>query len=183
MALPQLSAVTELFKPITWFPPMWAFACGIVASGVAIDGKWLLAAIGIALAGPFVCATSQAVNDWFDRHVDAINEPQRPIPSGRMPGRWGLYIAIVWTLVSLGVASFLGPWGGGRIDFGLGLQRTALSPERKRLVGQCRLWHQLRGHCMDHWRRRHGGRPNAESTLLVAGTSVQHRHPRHHDLE
>jgi chlorophyll synthase len=40
-----------------------------------------------------VCATSQAVNDWFDRHVDAINEPQRPIPSGRMPGRWGLYVA------------------------------------------------------------------------------------------
>ena len=49
------------------------------------------------LAGPLVCATSQAVNDWFDRHVDAINEPHRPIPSGRMPGRWGLYIAIAWT--------------------------------------------------------------------------------------
>jgi chlorophyll synthase len=28
-----------------------------------------------------------------------------------MPGRWGLYIALVWTVVSLGVASFLGPWG------------------------------------------------------------------------
>ena len=73
MALPQLSAVTELFKPITWFPPMWAFACGVVASGVPMDGKWLLAILGVALAGPFVCATSQAVNDWFDRHVDAIN--------------------------------------------------------------------------------------------------------------
>lgn len=111
MALPQLSAVTELFKPITWFPPMWAFACGIVASGLPMADKWLLAVVGLALAGPFVCATSQAVNDWFDRHVDAINEPQRPIPSGRMPGRWGLYIALVWTVVSLGVASFLGPWG------------------------------------------------------------------------
>ena len=43
-----------------------------------------------------VCATSQAVNDWFDRHVDAINEPNRPIPSGRIPGRWGLYIALIW---------------------------------------------------------------------------------------
>ena len=51
-----------------------------------------------------MCATSQAVNDWFDRHVDAINEPQRPIPSGRMPGRWGLYIAIAWTVLSLLVA-------------------------------------------------------------------------------
>jgi chlorophyll synthase len=57
-----------------------------------------------------VCACSQAVNDWFDRHVDAINEPQRPIPSGRIPGRWGLYIAIVWTLLSMLWAWQLGTW-------------------------------------------------------------------------
>ena len=61
--------------------------------------------------GPLVCGTSQAVNDWFDRHVDAINEPNRPIPSGRIPGRWGLYIAIAWTGVSLLVATTLGTWG------------------------------------------------------------------------
>jgi chlorophyll synthase len=119
MALPALSAVTELFKPITWFPPMWAFACGVVASGVSMDGRWGLAIIGVALAGPLVCATSQAVNDWFDRHVDAINEPHRPIPSGRMPGRWGLYIAVLWTLVSLLVAVPLGPWGFGAAAVGL----------------------------------------------------------------
>ena len=120
MFRPALSAVTELFKPITWFPPMWAFACGVVASGVPLQGgNWLLALVGIALAGPFVCATSQAVNDWFDRHVDAINEPHRPIPSGRMPGRWGLYIAIAWTAVSLGVAMLLGPWGFGAAALGL----------------------------------------------------------------
>jgi chlorophyll/bacteriochlorophyll a synthase len=65
----------------------------------------------VLLAGPMVCASSQAVNDWFDREVDAINEPQRPIPSGRMPGRWGLAIALLWTALSLFVAAFLGPWG------------------------------------------------------------------------
>ena len=120
MSRPALSAITELFKPITWFPPMWAFACGVVASGVPLQGgNWLLALVGIALAGPFVCATSQAVNDWFDRHVDAINEPHRPIPSGRMPGRWGLYIAIAWTAVSLAVAMLLGPWGFGAAAVGL----------------------------------------------------------------
>lgn len=119
MSLPSLSAITELFKPITWFPPMWAFACGVVASGVPMQGNWLLAVLGVALAGPFVCATSQAVNDWFDRHVDAINEPQRPIPSGRIPGRWGLYLAIGWTAVSLAVASLLGPWGFGAAACGL----------------------------------------------------------------
>jgi chlorophyll/bacteriochlorophyll a synthase len=111
MARPALSTVAELLKPITWFPPMWAFGCGVVASGVAVSGNWLMVVVGVLLAGPLVCATSQAVNDWFDRHVDAINEPHRPIPSGRMPGRWGLYIAILWTLLSLAVASVLGPVG------------------------------------------------------------------------
>lgn len=119
MPRPALSAVTELFKPITWFPPMWAFACGVVASGVSMDGLWVIAVVGVILAGPLVCATSQAVNDWYDRHVDAINEPQRPIPSGRMPGQWGLYIAIVWTVVSLAVATVLGPWGFGAAAIGL----------------------------------------------------------------
>lgn len=111
MTRPDLSAVTELLKPITWFPPMWAFGCGVVASGVSPQGRWPVVAAGVLLAGPLVCATSQAVNDWYDREVDAINEPQRPIPSGRLPGRWGLYIAIGWTLLSLLVALALGPIG------------------------------------------------------------------------
>jgi chlorophyll synthase len=109
LALPAPAAVLELLKPITWFPPMWAFGCGAVSSGVPTEGKWPLIAAGIVLAGPLVCAMSQAVNDWFDRHVDAINEPDRPIPSGRIPGRWGLYIAIAWTLLSLAFAAALGP--------------------------------------------------------------------------
>jgi chlorophyll/bacteriochlorophyll a synthase len=107
---------------------MWAFACGVVASGVPLQGKWAIATLGIALAGPFVCATSQAVNDWFDRHVDAINEPHRPIPSGRIPGRWGLHLAIAWTLVSLLVASALGPWGFGAAAIGLALAWAYSAP-------------------------------------------------------
>ena len=107
---PAPAAVLELFKPITWFPPMWAFGCGVVSSGRPVAGHWTVALVGIMLAGPLVCATSQAVNDWFDRHVDAINEPDRPIPSGRIPGRWGLAIACAWTVVSLAVAAALGPW-------------------------------------------------------------------------
>ncbi|HZF74465.1 MAG TPA: chlorophyll synthase ChlG [Acetobacteraceae bacterium] len=111
--LPAPSAVLELLKPITWFPPMWAFGCGVAASGAAASGRWHLLALGIVLAGPMVCGMSQAVNDWFDREVDAVNEPARPIPSGRMPGRWGLWVAIVWTVASLALGAALGPWGFG----------------------------------------------------------------------
>ena len=105
---PSPGAVLELLKPITWFPPMWAFACGVVSSGEAILGNWPLLLAGVALSGPLVCGMSQAVNDWYDRHVDAINEPSRPIPSGRMPGRWGLWVAILWSILSLVVALMIG---------------------------------------------------------------------------
>jgi chlorophyll synthase len=110
LRLPASSAVLELLKPVTWFPPMWAFGCGAVSSGLPLAEVWSLALAGIVLAGPLLCASSQATNDWFDRHVDAINEPGRPIPSGRIPGRWGLFLAIFWSLLSLLVAALLGPW-------------------------------------------------------------------------
>jgi chlorophyll synthase len=103
-------AILELLHPITWFPPMWAFGCGVVSSGQPVLENWPLVVLGVTLAGPLVCGTSQAVNDWFDRHVDAINEPHRPIPSGRVPGQWGLAIAILWTLLSLLMAASLGTW-------------------------------------------------------------------------
>ena len=106
---PALRDVVQLLKPITWFPPMWAFMCGAVSSGAGLEGRLWFVAGGVLLAGPLVCGTSQVVNDWFDRHVDAINEPDRPIPSGRVGGRWGLYIALIATALSAAVAWALGP--------------------------------------------------------------------------
>ena len=103
-------SILELLKPVTWFAPMWAFGCGAVSAGVALGDRWLFALLGIVLAGPMVCGTSQAINDWFDRHVDAINEPNRPIPSGRIPGRWGLYLGLIGSLLSLALAAVLGVW-------------------------------------------------------------------------
>jgi chlorophyll synthase len=107
---------------------MWAFGCGVVSSGLATSSRLGAVTAGVALAGPFVCATSQAVNDWYDRHVDAINEPNRPIPSGRIPGRWGFYIACLWTLLSLGLAATLGVWVFLAAVFGLALAWAYSAP-------------------------------------------------------
>jgi len=107
---PQPAAVVQLFKPITWFAPMWALACGVVSSGQPVLENMALVVGAIVLAGPLVCGTSQVVNDWYDRHVDRINEPGRPIPSGRVPGRWGLGLALAGTGAALALAAVLGPW-------------------------------------------------------------------------
>ena len=109
--LPEPAAMLRLIKPVTWFPPMWAYLCGVVSSGVSPQDKWGVVVLGVILAGPIVCGMSQAANDWCDRHVDAINEPDRPIPSGRIPGRWGLWIALAMSTLALGVGWMLGTWG------------------------------------------------------------------------
>lgn len=107
---PAPATVLELLKPITWFAPMWAFGCGLVSANVPFTWSKLWPLVGgVLLAGPLVTGMSQAANDWFDRHVDAINEPERPVPSGRMPGRSALYLALLWTALSLLVAWSIGP--------------------------------------------------------------------------
>jgi chlorophyll synthase len=116
---PRPRDVLELLKPVTWFPPMWAFMCGVVSSGVPVLDRWQFLIAGMLLAGPLVCGNSQAINDWFDRHVDAINEPQRPIPSGRIPGRWGLWIAIGGSILSLLVGWAINPVVGAATVLGV----------------------------------------------------------------
>lgn len=129
---PDPAAALRLIKPITWFPPMWAYLCGTVSTGISPLSNISLVIIGIILAGPIVCGMSQAANDWCDRHVDAINEPDRPIPSGRIPGRWGLYIAFMMAALSLAVGALLGPWGFGATVLGV-IAAWAYSAEPVRL--------------------------------------------------
>ncbi|GAA0728347.1 chlorophyll synthase ChlG [Sphingomonas japonica] len=126
--IPAPRDVVELLKPITWFPPIWAFVCGVVSSGVPVGERWPFLIAGIALTGPLVCGTSQAVNDWFDRHVDAINQPERPIPSGRIGGQWGLAIAVFGTLLSAAVAWATGPWVFAATLLGLALAWAYSAP-------------------------------------------------------
>lgn len=129
---PEPRAMLTLIKPITWFPPVWAYLCGAVSSGVPLGANWGTVLLGMVLAGPIVCGMSQAANDWCDRHVDAVNEPHRPIPSGRIPGRWGLWIALAMTVLSLVVGWMLGPWGFGATVVGV-IAAWAYSAEPIRL--------------------------------------------------
>ena len=105
---PSLISLLELIKPVTWFPPMWAFLCGVVSVGALNNNNIILILSGLLLAGPLVCGMSQAVNDWCDRHVDAINQPERPIPSGRVSAGWGFFTGIIMSVISILFAYYLG---------------------------------------------------------------------------
>jgi geranylgeranylglycerol-phosphate geranylgeranyltransferase len=54
---------------------------------------------GLALTG-----ASMAVNDYYDREIDAINEPSRPIPSGTVKPKNALAFAFLLTFVGLAAA-------------------------------------------------------------------------------
>jgi chlorophyll synthase len=118
----------QLTKPVTWIPLVWGVMCGAAASG---NYHWMWnpfdendrdvllgaqdAAKGLTamiLAGPFLTGFTQTINDWYDRDIDAINEPYRPIPSGAISE--GQVKAQIWILLlsGLGISYGLDVWAG-----------------------------------------------------------------------
>nr|YP_002048738.1 bacteriochlorophyll a synthase [Paulinella chromatophora]ACB42528.1 bacteriochlorophyll a synthase [Paulinella chromatophora] len=73
----------QLMKPVTWIPLIWGVICGAAASGnFSWDFHKVLASfLCMVMSGPLLAGYTQTVNDYYDREIDAINEPYRPIPS------------------------------------------------------------------------------------------------------
>jgi chlorophyll synthase len=99
-----------LMKPVTWFAPAWAFLCGAIASGsLSWETQPLVRlAVGILMAGPILTGLSQVVNDYCDRDVDAINEPDRLIPSGKVSLRHVYILTVLLTWIGTSIALLLG---------------------------------------------------------------------------
>ncbi|GBF81615.1 chlorophyll synthase ChlG [Aphanothece sacrum] len=74
----------QLMKPITWIPLMWGVVCGAASSGGYVWSleNVLMVAACMLMSGPLMAGYTQTLNDFYDREIDAINEPYRPIPSG-----------------------------------------------------------------------------------------------------
>jgi chlorophyll/bacteriochlorophyll a synthase len=103
-------AALRLMKPVTWFPPMWAFMCGAVSTGKNLIENWDVWVAGLILAGPLMCAMSQAMNDYYDREVDAINEPDRPIPAGLISKSASWLVTLGLTLIAFIVSWLIHPY-------------------------------------------------------------------------
>jgi geranylgeranylglycerol-phosphate geranylgeranyltransferase len=56
------------------------------------------------ITGFALTAGSMAVNDYYDREIDAINEPDRPIPSGLIRPKEALALAFVLAVVGFAAA-------------------------------------------------------------------------------
>jgi chlorophyll synthase len=104
----------QLMKPITWIPLIWGVVCGAASSG---NFTWtlenvLIAAACMLLSGPLMTGYTQTLNDFYDREIDAINEPYRPIPSGAISIPQVVAQILVLLLGGLGIAYALDLWAG-----------------------------------------------------------------------
>jgi 4-hydroxybenzoate polyprenyltransferase len=61
----------------------------------------------VALAGASICLywAGMAANDWADRELDAVERPERPIPSGRVSARAAVGVAVGLTAAGLAIVS------------------------------------------------------------------------------
>ncbi|MBR8837655.1 MAG: chlorophyll synthase ChlG [Stigonema ocellatum SAG 48.90 = DSM 106950] len=104
----------QLMKPITWIPLIWGVVCGAASSG---EYTWTLenvlkAATCMLLAGPLMAGYTQTLNEYYDRDIDAINEPYRPIPSGAIPLPQVITQILVLLISGITVAFVLDVWAG-----------------------------------------------------------------------
>jgi chlorophyll synthase len=107
----KIRAHIELADPVTWISPALVTLCGALASGVTTGFQWnsgqdwALALLGALMTGPLGTGFSQSINDYYDRELDAINDPERPIPAGLVTlneARWNwLFLGGATLLISL----------------------------------------------------------------------------------
>ncbi|TDB72247.1 SCO3242 family prenyltransferase [Micromonospora sp. KC723] len=99
----RLRALAELVRA-----PAALSVPGDVVAGAAATG--VLDRRTGGLAGASVCLywAGMAANDWADRELDAVERPERPIPSGRVPAPVALGVAAGLTAAGLAISGAVG---------------------------------------------------------------------------
>lgn len=104
----------QLMKPVTWIPLIWGVVCGAASSGGYIWSveDFFKALACMLLSGPLLTGYTQTLNDFYDREIDAINEPYRPIPSGVISIPQVKAQIVILLLSGIGLAYLLDLWAG-----------------------------------------------------------------------
>ena len=94
----------RLMRPVNCIMMGFAVIVGAaLASLSALISSLPNLAYGFA-TGFMLTAASMAINDYYDREIDAVNEPSRPIPSGAVKPKEALAFASVLTAIGFSTA-------------------------------------------------------------------------------
>lgn len=103
---PALKDYVQLVRAPAALTVLGDTVAGSAAAGLRMTGRRLLlpfSSVAFYWAG-------MALNDWADRKLDAVERPERPIPSGRVSPGAALGTGAALTTAGLGLAAL----GGGR---------------------------------------------------------------------
>ena len=99
----KATGLLRLMRPVNCLMMGFAVLVGaaLVTKGIstAVD-KWQSSLYGF-ITGFMLTAASMGINDYYDRDIDAVNEPKRPIPSGTIKPQEALAFASVLTIIGL----------------------------------------------------------------------------------
>lgn len=102
----KLAGYVRLMRPINCAMMGFAVIVGAVLAGANVFLSCCLQNLVYSFfTGFLLTASSMAINDYYDREIDAINEPSRPIPSGLVEPREALAFAMVLAILGLITAS------------------------------------------------------------------------------
>jgi len=100
----KLSGYLRLMRPVNCLMMGFAVIVGsVLASPNVLNNLWQNLVYGF-LTGFMLTAASMAINDYCDREIDAINEPNRPIPSGLIKPKEALAFAFILTAIGFAAA-------------------------------------------------------------------------------
>lgn len=101
-------AYLRLIRPVNCVMMGFAVIIGAVLAGFSdLNSSWLNLVLGF-VTGFMLTAASMAMNDYYDREIDAVNEPKRPIPSGIIKPTEALVLAFLFTVVGFSAAYLTG---------------------------------------------------------------------------
>jgi geranylgeranylglycerol-phosphate geranylgeranyltransferase len=99
MVMGKISGIVRLMRPINCAMMGFAvFVGAVLADPRFFNAEWLGVLYGF-VTGFMLTAASMTINDYYDRAIDAINEPHRPIPSGTVSAREALAFVFILSLV------------------------------------------------------------------------------------
>ena len=101
----KIGGYLRLIRPVNCVMMGFAVIVGAILADSSIgSNSWLGLAYGF-VTGFMLTGAAMIINDYYDRQIDAINEPKRPIPSGVVKPKEALLYAAILTVVGFATAS------------------------------------------------------------------------------
>jgi len=103
----KLSGYLRLMRPLNCVMMGFAVIVGAALASLNVASVWSSNSTNLVygfITGFMLTAASMAINDFFDKEIDAINEPSRPIPSGSVQPREALAFGFILTAIGFATA-------------------------------------------------------------------------------